>query len=46
MEYIHYEDIAAFEEDDLDCLSLEALLAELFIEEETGMTPFDGEGEG
>ena len=30
MEYIHYDDIAAFDEAALDCLSLEALLDELF----------------
>lgn len=37
MEYLHYEDITGIEEAPLDCLSLDALFAELFIEEETGM---------
>lgn len=39
MEYIHYEDIASFDEDALDCLSLDALFAELLIEDETGLAP-------
>lgn len=38
MEYIHYDDIVAFEEADLDCLSLDALFAEMLIEDETGLT--------
>lgn len=29
MEHIHYDDIAAFEEAPLDCLSLDALFLEL-----------------
>jgi hypothetical protein len=29
MEYIHYDDIAAFDEEPLDCLSLDALFLEL-----------------
>lgn len=34
MEYIHYEDIADFDEDALDCLSLEDILVELFGEDD------------
>ena len=48
MEYIHYDDIADFSEADLDCLSLDALFAEMLIEEETGMCAdryADDEGE-
>lgn len=37
MDYIHYDDIAGFTEASLDCLSIEALFAEMLIEEETGM---------
>lgn len=37
MDFIHYDDIADFTEDALDCLSIEALLDEFFIEEETGL---------
>lgn len=37
MEYIHYEDIADFDEAALDCLSLDALFAEFLIEDETGL---------
>lgn len=44
MEYIRYDDIAAFEEDPLDCLSLDALFAEWLIEDVTGVTSvWDGE---
>ena len=39
MEYIHYEDIASFDEDALDCLSLDALFAEFLIEEELELAP-------
>jgi hypothetical protein len=46
MEYIHYDDIAAFEEAPLDCLSLDALFLELLIEDETGLSPcWDEEGD-
>lgn len=40
MEHIHYDDIAAFDEDALDCLSLDALFVELLVEEETGLVPY------
>lgn len=33
MEFIAYDNIADIEEDDLDCLSIEELFAELFEEE-------------
>lgn len=38
-EFICYDDIANVIEDDLDCLSLEALFAELIVEDETGLAP-------
>jgi hypothetical protein len=38
MEFMQYENITDVIEDDLDCLSLEALFAELLIEEEMGAT--------
>lgn len=31
MDHIHYDDIAAFEEAPLDCLSLDALFLELLV---------------
>lgn len=34
-----YDTIADFVESDLDCLSLDALFAELFIEDELDTTP-------
>jgi hypothetical protein len=37
MEFMHYENITDVIEDDLDCLSLEALFAELLIEDELGV---------
>lgn len=37
MEYIHYDDIAAFDEAPLDCLSLDALFLEFLIEDTTGL---------
>lgn len=39
MEFIAYDDIITVEEDDLDCLSIEALFIELLIEDETDMAP-------
>jgi hypothetical protein len=43
MDHIHYEDIAALQEDDLDCLSIEALFAEMLIEDDTGLAPCWGD---
>lgn len=40
MEHIHYDDIAAFDEEPLDCLSLDALFLELLTS-----TPADEEAE-
>lgn len=40
MDFIHYDEIVSFDEAALDCLSLDALFAELLIEDETGLTPF------
>ena len=37
MEFVAYENITDVIEDDLDCLSIEALFAELLIEDETGL---------
>jgi len=45
MEFIAYDNIITVEEDDLDCLSIEALFAEFLIEDETGMVPMWDEGE-
>jgi hypothetical protein len=33
MDHIHYEDIAVFEEDTLDCLSIDEMLLEMLTEE-------------
>jgi hypothetical protein len=41
----NYYEIITVEEDDLDCLSIEALFAEFIIEDETGMMPIWEEGE-
>ena len=46
MEFIAYDHILNVEEDDLDCLSIEALFAELLIEDETGMMPMTLWSEG
>tara|TARA_R110000868_G_scaffold232939_1_gene486657 strand:- start:461 stop:601 length:141 start_codon:yes stop_codon:yes gene_type:complete len=46
MEYVHYDDIVSFDEAALDCLSLDALFAEMLIEEETGLMPYWDEEEG
>jgi hypothetical protein len=46
MEYIHYDDIVSFDEAALDCLSLDALLVEMLIEDETGLMPYWDEEEG
>ena len=40
MTYFNYDDIAGIDESPLDCLSLDALFAELVIEDETGLVPF------
>lgn len=40
MEFVDYANITDIIEDDMDCLSIEALLAELFIEEETGIASY------
>lgn len=36
-EFIHYDDITDVIESDLDCLSLDALVAEWLVEDETGL---------
>lgn len=46
MEYVHYDDIASFDEAALDCLSLDALFAEFLIEDETGLAPLYDDEEG
>jgi hypothetical protein len=37
MEFMQYDYITDVIEDDLDCLSVEALLVELFVEDELGV---------
>ena len=41
--FIAYDNILTVEEDDLDCLSVEALLAELLLEELAVARATDGE---
>jgi len=41
----NYFNILTVEEDDLDCLSIEALFVEFLIEDETGVAPMQVDGE-
>jgi hypothetical protein len=43
MQFVAYDHILTVEEDDLDCLSIEALFAEFLIEDVTGMAPMQEE---
>lgn len=36
MEFMHYDNITDVIEDDLDCLSVEAIFVEMVVEEEMG----------